>query len=107
MSWTLTQDPLEATERLQAAGIAASSPLMNRELAEDPHLAARNFFVEKDHPEVGTRMHSGIPWRMSGTPCEVWRAAPVLGQDNDYVYGELLGLASDQIEDLKVRQVIY
>jgi len=107
MAWTLTQDPLEATERLQAAGVAASPPLVNRELAEDPHLADRNFFVEKEHPEVGVRQHAGIPWRMSDTPCEVWRAAPVMGQDNDYVYGELLGLSSAQIEDLKAREVIY
>jgi len=107
MSWTLTQDPFEASERLQAAGVAASPPLMNRELAEDPHLASRNFFVEKEHPEVGVRQHAGIPWRMSETPCEVWRAAPVMGQDNDYVFGELLGLSSGRIEDLKARQVIY
>jgi benzylsuccinate CoA-transferase BbsF subunit len=107
MTWTLTQDPLEATERLEAAGIAASPPLKNSELAEDPHLAARSFFVEKEHPEVGVRQHAGIPWRMSDTPCEVRRAAPVLGQDNDYVYGELLGMSADQIADLKARQVIY
>ena len=44
---------------------------------------------------------------MSETPCEVWRAAPVMGQDNDHIYGELLGLSSGQIEDLKARQVIY
>jgi len=107
MSWTLLQDPLEATERLQAGGVAASPPLVNRELADDPHLASRDFFVEKEHPEVGVRQHAGIPWRMSDTPCDVWRAAPVMGQDNDYVYGDLLGLSNGQLEDLKARQVIY
>src|SRR5439155_20830856 len=107
MAWTLVQDPMEATERLQAAGVAASPPLKNRELAEDQHLASRDFFVEKEHPEVGVRQHAGIPWRMSETPCEVWRAAPVMGQDNDHIYGDLLGLSNGQIEDLKARQVIY
>src|SRR5438093_7901025 len=105
MSWTLTQDPLDVTERLQAAGVAAAPPLMNRELSEDRHLAARNFFVEREHPEVGVRQHAGIPWRMSETPCEIWRAAPVLGQDNEYVYGELLGMSGEQIADLKEQQV--
>lgn len=105
--WTLGHDPFEVTRLLQAEGVAAFPPLMNRELAEDPHLNQRGFFVEKEHPEVGVRQHVGIPWRMSETPCEVTRAAPVLGQDNDYVFGELLGLSSAEIADLKAREVIY
>jgi benzylsuccinate CoA-transferase BbsF subunit len=44
---------------------------------------------------------------MSDTPCEVWRAAPVMGQDNDYVFGELLGMSTDQIADLVAREVIH
>ncbi len=105
--WTRTQDPFEATERLQSAGVAAFPPLMNRELAEDPHLNARGFFVEKEHPKVGVRKHAGIPWRMPETPCEVWRAAPTMGQDNDYVFGELLGMSGQQIADLAERRVIF
>ena len=104
--WTATVEPFETTKRLQQAGVAAFPPLMNRELAEDPHLNARSFFVEKEHPEVGVRKHPGIPWRMSETPCEVWRAAPVMGQDNDYVFGELLGMSAQQIADLVAREVI-
>jgi benzylsuccinate CoA-transferase BbsF subunit len=107
-AWTLSQKASDAESALQAAGVAAFRPMMNKELAEDPHLAARSFFVEKEHahPEVGARKHAGIPWRMSDTPCEVWRAAPVMGQDNDYVFGELLGYSSDQIADLVAREVI-
>jgi crotonobetainyl-CoA:carnitine CoA-transferase CaiB-like acyl-CoA transferase len=105
-AWTLTQKASDAEKALQAAGVAAFRPLMNKELSEDPHLAARNFFVEKEHPVVGARQHAGIPWRMSDTPCEVWRAAPVMGQDNDYVFGELLGYSSEQIADLVAREVI-
>ncbi len=105
--WTSTLDPFEATRRLQEAGVAAFPPLMNRELAEDPHLNARGYFVEKEHPEVGVRKHAGIPWRMSETPCQVWRAAPAMGQDNEYVFGEMLGMSSSQIAELVERQVIF
>jgi len=105
-AWSGGQDAIEATHRLQKAGIAAFAPLMNRELDADPHLAERGFFVEKEHLEVGVRKHAGIPWRMSETPNEVWRAAPVMGQDNDYVFGELLGFSAQQIEELKTREVI-
>jgi crotonobetainyl-CoA:carnitine CoA-transferase CaiB-like acyl-CoA transferase len=105
-AWTITQKASDAEKALQAAGVAAFRPLMNKELAEDPHLAARNFWVEKEHPQVGVRQHAGIPWKLSDTPVEVWRAAPVMGQDNDYVFGELLGMSSDQIADLVTREVI-
>jgi benzylsuccinate CoA-transferase BbsF subunit len=105
--WTSIQEPFEATKRLQEAGVAAFPPLMNRELDADPHLAEREFFVEREHPEVGVMRHAGIPWRMSETNCEVSRAAPILGQDNDYVFGELLGMSSQQIADLVERQIIY
>lgn len=105
--WTSKRDPFEITRLCQAAGVAAFPPLVNRELAEDPHLAARGFFVEKEHPEVGVRKHAGIPWRMSADTCEVQRAAPVVGQDNDYVFGELLGFSSKRIADLQSREIIY
>jgi benzylsuccinate CoA-transferase BbsF subunit len=105
--WTSGLEPMAVTERLQQAGVAAFPPMPNYMLDDDPHLAARNYWVEKQHPEVGVRRHAGIPWRMSETPCEVWRAAPTLGQDNNYVFGELLGMSSQQIADLVERNVIY
>ncbi len=104
--WTLTQDPFEATRKLQEAGVAAFPPLCNKELAEDPGLNAWGAFVEKEHPIVGVRKHIGIPWKLPGSPCEVWRAAPVLGQDNDYVFRQLLGLSEQEVASLKERGVI-
>jgi len=80
--------------------------MVNYMLDADPHLAERGFWVEKEHPEVGALRHAGIPWRMSETPCEVWRAAPTLGQDNEYVFGEVLGMSGKQIADLAERGVI-
>ena len=56
---------------------------------------------------MGVRKHGGIPWRMSETPCQVERVAPTLGQDNEYVFGELLGLSSQQMADLVERKVIF
>jgi crotonobetainyl-CoA:carnitine CoA-transferase CaiB-like acyl-CoA transferase len=105
-AWTSELDRFEVRDRLQAAGVAAFPPMSNKDLAEDPHLNERKFFVEKEHPEVGVRKHAGMPWKMSETPCEVWRAAPTIGQDNDYVYGEVLGFSSAQIADLVEREII-
>ena len=105
-AWTSEQDPFDAMEKLQAAGVAAYPPLVNHEMMESPHLAERDFWVEHEHPEVGVRRHAGIPWHLSETPLSVKRAAPVMGQDNDYVFGELLGMGSDEIAGRVEREVI-
>jgi crotonobetainyl-CoA:carnitine CoA-transferase CaiB-like acyl-CoA transferase len=105
MEWTLQHDPFEAMDILQAAGVAAYPPLMNREVLESPQLAVRDFWVEKEHPQVGVRRHAGVPYHLSDTPAAVWRAAPVMGQDNDYVYQEVLGMTLEEIADYTARGV--
>jgi benzylsuccinate CoA-transferase BbsF subunit len=105
-AWTVEQEPFAATEALQAAGVAAYPPLVNSEVMENEQIAAHDFWARKEHPVVGVRQHAGIPWRMSETPLQVERAAPILGQDNDYVFGELLGMSSDEIAGLVEREVI-
>jgi crotonobetainyl-CoA:carnitine CoA-transferase CaiB-like acyl-CoA transferase len=109
MSWTLQfEDPYEIEKLLQANGIAAAVPQKNSEVMNDPHLAARDFWVEKPHADeaVGTRRHAGIPWKMSETPCGVTRAAPAMGQDNDWFFGELMGMSAEDIAGLTERGVI-
>ncbi|MBV8771759.1 MAG: CoA transferase [Deltaproteobacteria bacterium] len=99
--WTSDRDRWEVTEMLQRAGVAAMPTLSNRDLALDPHLRQRAFLVELDHPEVGRRAHTGIPWTMSGTPCKVHNPAPVFGADTDRVLMELLGYSGARIEMLR------
>ena len=53
------------------------------DLANDPHLQARNMIVEVEHPEIGTMQQIGIPIKFSGTPAQIAWAAPSLGQDNE------------------------
>jgi crotonobetainyl-CoA:carnitine CoA-transferase CaiB-like acyl-CoA transferase len=104
--WTLRHSPEEVTDLLQTAGVPAFPAFNSKDLAEDAHLNQRQFFVELDHPEVGRRRHIGIPWRMSGTPCGVRRAAPCLGADTDYVMSEILGYSPRDVEDLKAEGVL-
>ena len=99
--WTSQRDRWEATEILQRAGVAAMPTLSNKDLAHDPHLKQRGFLVELEHPEVGRRIHAGVPWTMSETPCQVQRPAPLLGADTDDVLTTLLGYSADRIADLR------
>src|SRR5262249_7145851 len=104
--WTQERSADEVTRSLQQAGIAAYPSLDGRDMLANPHVAARGFFVELEHPEVGRRRHLGIPWKMSRTPCEVRRPAPCLGQDTDYVLGAVLGLSREEISSLRAKEVL-
>jgi len=105
-SWTAQLTAEEVTARLQAAGVAAFPAFTNRELAEDPHLRSRGFFVELPHAEVGVRQHAGVPWVFSDTPCRVRRAAPCVGQDTDEVMRGVLGYAAEEVAGLRERGVL-
>jgi formyl-CoA transferase len=77
------------------------------DLLRDPHLEARGSFVEVDHPETGPQVLYAPVWRLSDTPARIRRPAPCLGQHNDYVFGELLGLSADEIEGLVGQGIIH
>lgn len=104
--WTSTLTAEEVTRRLQAVGVAAFPAMMNKELADDPHLHSRGFFVEQPHPEVGVRRHAGVPWVFSDTPCPVRRPAPCLGQDTEEVMQRVLGYSAEDVAALKARGVL-
>ena len=105
--WTLEQDSQEATRLLQEAAVPASPTNNMRDLLADEHLRGRGFVVEDDHPQAGRRVMPGVPWRFKSLGPPDYRHAPLLGEDNDYVFGEILGLETREIQQLIEDQVIY
>jgi crotonobetainyl-CoA:carnitine CoA-transferase CaiB-like acyl-CoA transferase len=106
-AWTKNFDRHDLMHRLQAAGVAAGAVQHARDLAEDdPQIAARGTFFELDHPVIGPALFEGQPMRMSAVEPDNWRSAPLLGEDNDYVFGELLGLGADERDRLRAQGVI-
>ena len=66
-----------------------------RDFTLDPHITDREFFERvAHHPDtgIGTRLYFGRPWKMSKTPSYIRRPAPMLGEHNEYVLSELLGI---------------
>lgn len=57
------------------------------------------------HPEVGGLELVGVSWEMSGLPAKLERA-PLLGEHNSYVLGEVLGLGAEEIRQLRREDVI-
>jgi crotonobetainyl-CoA:carnitine CoA-transferase CaiB-like acyl-CoA transferase len=95
--WTAQHSPDEVMNLLQEEGVPAGMVQDARELAEDPQLATRNFFVEALHSVLGKTVFDSMPIRLERTPAQFGRAAPLLGQDNRYVYQELLGIGDQEL----------
>ncbi|MDO8490559.1 MAG: CoA transferase [Dehalococcoidia bacterium] len=105
--WTRGRTHYEVTELLQKAGVAAAPCLSMDERLEDPHFQDRQAFVPIEHPVIGTGWVTSIPWKMSDTPGGVRTPAPLIGQHNQYVFGELLKMSQDEINYLVQEKVIY
>ena len=67
----------------------------------DPHLKERNFFVPITHPEIGTHLYPSTTFQMSRTPFEVRKPPVRLGEENDYIYREVLKLTEEEYDHLK------
>jgi crotonobetainyl-CoA:carnitine CoA-transferase CaiB-like acyl-CoA transferase len=106
--WTATLPADVAAEKLQAAGIAAHPSWTTPEIAADPHLRERRAIVDVAEPGGKERAAVGVPMRLSkGAEIGISRGTPQLGEHEDYVYGELLGLTRAEREALEADEVIY
>ena len=103
--WTSQQDHHEAARLLQAAGIPAGPVLAIDELFADPHLDARGYWEEVVDTDAGAHRYPSRPWKMSGTPLTSRGPAPLLGEHTDQILGELLGLAAEELAELRERGV--
>jgi len=100
-NWAKTIDVDTAFHLLQEAGISAG-PLLNEPRAfMDPHLRARDFFVEIDAPEVGTHLYAGSPFKLSKVPLEIMKPPVRLGEDNEYIYKTVLGITDEAYAHLE------
>jgi benzylsuccinate CoA-transferase BbsF subunit len=106
-AWTRNYEPYEVMTRLQESGVAATVSLNVKDLVSDPQLKAREFFIENDHPVLGKLGLAGLPWKHDESNKGNYSTAPLLGEDNQYVFGELLGLSDEEIAKLEKEKVIY
>jgi benzylsuccinate CoA-transferase BbsF subunit len=96
--WTATLQDYDIMARCQRAGIAAGV-VQNAEdlLRHDPQLADRGFFEEIPHFKKGRVTASGIPLGLTATPGRTTHAGSRVGQDNESVLREVLGLTDSEI----------
>ncbi len=95
-AWTATQDVTAAFHTLQQAGVTAAPQFTEAMLADDPHVAAREWIRPMASRDVGTHPHIGYAFQ--GVP-QAWdRGAPVLGEDNDYVFRKVVQLDDEEYQ---------
>ena len=99
--WTRRRSPREVMEALQARGVTAGMVSDGATLVADPHLRSRGSVVEHEHPRQGRLTLPGIVMKLSETPGEIRRHAPLLGQDTHAVLNGLLGLSDEEIRGLE------
>jgi benzylsuccinate CoA-transferase BbsF subunit len=106
-AWTADRDRHEMTELLQSKGVRAGAVQNAEDLNErDPQVAARGVFFEMDHPVIGRARFEGNPMHFSSLAQDNWRSAPLLGEDNEYVFKQIVGTDDDEYSQLQAEGVI-
>jgi crotonobetainyl-CoA:carnitine CoA-transferase CaiB-like acyl-CoA transferase len=104
--WVVERTLDEAMAVFEAAEVTAAPVYDAPLLLADEHLRARGFFVEVDDPDLGKVTVQAPVAQMSETPASVEHLGRALGADNDAVYGELLGLTSERLAELRAAGVV-
>jgi len=100
--WTMNYPPEEVMSRMQAARVPAGVVASGEDLVADPQLNHRGTYVILEHPEMGPHIYQPPPYRLSKTPSELTMPAPCVGQHNEYILKDVLGMSAEEVADLVV-----
>ena len=105
-AWTRTQTPTELLDLMNESGVPAGLIYRAPDMLKDPHFAAREAIVTVPHPDFGELKMQNVAPKLSETPGSIRSPSPALGQHNDEVYRNLLGLDTERYAALKSKKVI-
>jgi crotonobetainyl-CoA:carnitine CoA-transferase CaiB-like acyl-CoA transferase len=105
-AWAAPQSSERIVARLQSVGVPAGEVMTELRVLDDPHLRARGWFQERTHPAVGTHRYPGPHWRADGFDLAFGRPLPGFGEDNEYVYLDLLGYTAAEYAALVERRLV-
>ena len=104
--WTRRFDAHDPMRMLQKAGVPAGAVQTCEDLFADPQLTAQGHYAVRRHAEIGDHAYDTFPPRLSKTPGVPQGPAPCLGEHNETVYRDILGLGKDEIADLMAQGAI-
>ncbi len=106
--WTADKDYYEIMNILQSRGVASLPTFNSKTILENEHIQARKIFVKVKPPEMGERTVVRAPWLIENSNDEsIQSPAPLLGEHNDYVFGDLLKMTAEEIEKLIKEKILY
>ncbi|MDG2303513.1 MAG: CoA transferase [Candidatus Binatia bacterium] len=106
-AWTAGHERDALVERLAVVGLAVAPVLGIEELTTWPQFAARGLVEELPSFEGERETVYRTPWHLSETPDALTGPSPRVGEHNEYVFKEVLGLGSDRVEELVAQEVIH
>jgi benzylsuccinate CoA-transferase BbsF subunit len=101
-AWTIEREVREVMVRLQEAGVPAHRVASSEDALRDPQLRFRRHFGTVQDTALGPVVLEGSRMRFSHARAQITRSGPTIGQDNDYVLREVLGMDDDEITELIV-----
>jgi crotonobetainyl-CoA:carnitine CoA-transferase CaiB-like acyl-CoA transferase len=105
--WTNDYTDRELMGLLQSYGVPASVVETSEDLVDiDPQLKVRRHFRRLPHKVMGMRAWNAPSYTLSKTPNDITKAGATLGEDNEFVYKDLLGYTDDDIADFLIDGVI-
>jgi crotonobetainyl-CoA:carnitine CoA-transferase CaiB-like acyl-CoA transferase len=104
--WVAKRPVEEVVGLLAKTGVPVAPVLDLDQVKANEHAEAREMFVKVDHPTLGEVSLPGFPIKFSETEGDITTPAPLLGQHNEEVYSELLGLSKEKLEELRKEGVV-
>jgi CoA:oxalate CoA-transferase len=82
-------------------------PVNNIEqVLNDPQVLARDMVLKVEHSRAGSLKVVGTPMKFSRTPCKITKASPEIGEHNEDIFLKLLGMSTDELEELRTAKII-
>jgi crotonobetainyl-CoA:carnitine CoA-transferase CaiB-like acyl-CoA transferase len=104
--WTGARSLEEAGSVLTKAGIPWGPVSTIADVVTSPQIAAREMMLDVEHPILGALKLPGIPVKLSESPGALRKAPPLVGEDNERIYGEMLGFTQERIAELRAEGAI-
>ncbi len=104
--WAQQHDSAEITEKLEAAGVPSAPIYSAEQIYKDRYFWERGMIIEVPDPEIGNVPMPGVMPKLTGTPGVVNWTGPQLGEHNEEVFKNVVGLSDSEYQDYKSKGII-